>query len=379
MAKGNPFLGTVSGSFGDLTLKNYRGKQVLSRKSTKPHDPRTSKQIYQRMFFATVSKARNAMKSIVDHSFENVPHGVDSLSYFTKRNIALLRENVNFSISKQAWLAPDLNFVVPNSSSFAANPYVVSEGSLTPFSNIGHFLDSVPDVPFERDSEPDLHCSIPFFDNFSFDGGETHDDLVTNLCDIYDILPGDYITAVFLTTTKPELQRISRPFNLSVHFVRFKAVQAKFLQDGLEKSVMYLLPSNVDGDNLELPSLVDHELNGLSYLWWYGENGDVFYLPYIDMSASSPFVLDERFGDERLTHYFNPPLKKAFDVVVASTWVHSRPDVDKILTSSQNLLMNESQEWGIYPSIDLETAFDLWSKQGKAIGDAKYILEGGDV
>ena len=202
MAKGNPFLGTVSGSFGDLTLKNYRGKQVLTRKSTKPRNPRTSKQIYQRMFFATVGKARAALKNIIDHSFEQVPHGVDSLNFFQKRNIALLREGTVYDYAKQSWVNPTMSFVAPKSTTFSVNPYRISEGSLAHLSAVKPFLpEKIEGVDYANTYN--FEACVPWISN-DFETREGYRDTVSYQLEDLGFKKGDFLTLVFVSTKKQE-------------------------------------------------------------------------------------------------------------------------------------------------------------------------------
>lgn len=379
MAKGNPFLGTVSGSFGDLTLKNYRGKQVLTRKSTKPHNPRTSKQIYQRMFFATVGKARAAFKNIIDHSFEQVPHGVDSLNYFQKRNIALLREGTVYDYAKQSWVNPNMNFVAPKSSSFAANPYRISEGSLVPLSNIPAFLTADIENPDESSFNSFKTC-LPWVTSAPDDSN--------NLSEWYEkayleleLNPGDFLTAVFVSAKDADVRKGSN-FPCFIHYVRYKVVEHTYIESGEQKIEHLFMPSCVDGIEFDVPTYAHSDSYGfadtpslISSL-----NGDEqSYHPYFDFStgysvACGLYILP----NEEIYAPFNAPLKNG-DIIIAGTWIHSRPEGDRILTSTQNMLMADPTGERIPFNLDLESAFDFWTKQGKAIGDARYLLEGGDV
>lgn len=376
MAKGNPFLGTVSGSFGDLTLKNVRGKLVLSRKSTKPHNPRTSKQIYQRMFFATVAKARVALKNIVDHSFENIPHGIDSLSYFQKRNIAVLRDNAVYDYAKQAWISPNMNFVAPKSNVMAPNPFRISEGSLgvlTP-SNI---LIANPSSWSSSDETMYKRC-VPLWGRV-VSNTETQDELFHHLLDQIDIFVGDYLTLVMLTKKVDDVA----PYACKVKFVRYKVCvnrRSTGEEDPLYEEQIAAVPSNINGVNYEIPDVViDFDFPGLiqndnkTQTMEYGK-----WTPYVNFEDPDTFECSIEYPGGAIEIHGGNLIPES-EELVACAWIHSRPDDDNILASTQDLILADPTGERIPFSLGLEAAFDLWTKQGKAIGDARYLLEGGDV
>lgn len=363
MAKGNPFLGTVRGSFGDITLSTYRGKQIVKRKAQQKAS-RTAKQLYQRMFFATITKAKGVMKAIIDHSFENVAHGLDSVNYFTSRNIALMREATTYDYAKQAWVNTSMQFVAPKSTSMAPNPYRVSEGTLITCPIEGSFI-------FDVEVEgvlPEVCVPLPFIDT------DASTALYAFSEDIYnrgDFQVGDYLTLVFLSSPKNLGSSI---FNYSFHFVRFKFCQL-VQNDSFIANV--LLATNVDGVQWELPNIVnripDSQLDGI-----FVDSDTQYYIPYLDLSgliygsfglAGSIVDYEKSFG----------PILDSNDIVIAATWIHSRPDGDIIRTSTQDLILADPTGERIPFNLDIETAFDLWQKEVKPIGDSKYILEGGDA
>lgn len=76
----------------------------------------------QRMIFATATHAYSIMKPIVDHSYEGVKYGSKTQQKFMQDALALLRSRA---------ANDDGNFLIPNVVSLAANPYIVSRGTLT--------------------------------------------------------------------------------------------------------------------------------------------------------------------------------------------------------------------------------------------------------
>lgn len=378
MAKGNPFLGTVSGSFGDITLSTYRGKTVIKRK-TAPRNPRTPKQIYQRMFFATISKSRTALKPIIDHSFEQIPHGVDSLNYFTKRNIALMREGTVYDYAKQTWVNPNMNFVAPKATSFPANPLRISEGSFNSTKMVEPFL---VDLPQDKDFDfVTPETCVPWIDK-NTDYDSERETSMESAIRKYEIEVGDFLTLLVLTAKKDDLSP-SSAFPIFPHYIRYKCVGLPITRDGEEFIFHLFLATNVDGKNWEVPNLIDGTPNSSLNLVSSIDETAVVKLPYISLIDSQnfegSFILKRGDGTVEYDSSFSPIVDET-DVVVAATWIHSRSGEDgKILTSAQDLVLADPEGKRIPFNLDMETAFDLWTKASKPIGESQYLLEGGDV
>lgn len=376
MAKGNPFLGTVRGSFGDITLKGYRGKQVITRKAANPKNPRTSKQTYQRMFFATVSKARTAMSDIINHSFEQIPHGIDSLAYFTKRNIALIRDAAQFDYSKQAWVNPGMNFAIPKATSFQANPYRISEGSLSVMQPSPAPSQNVE--AWGREDASFYKKVLPLFGTLT--GSQiTMTELYYGLMSKYDISVGDYVTALIVTGKQDAVA----PYPLMFKFVRFKMCKVMIDDSEGGNLVEYysMFPSNINGKNFEFPDIL-YEHEGVQPVQNMLKTDTKEYgkwTTFLDLGDPDLINLTVSTGKDDLD-IVEPALVKPDEQIVAFAWIHSRPGTDgEILTSTQDLILADPTGQRIPFNLDLETAFDLWTKHGKAIGDSKYILEGGDI
>lgn len=139
MAHSKSFFGLRRGSTKSLTFSVLNGKQITKDRVSVVANPRTSKQMYQRAIFATVATSAKAMKFIIDHSFENVKEGNDSIREFRKLNLKMLRNYVastgdNAAASVGAKLQPaGYPWVTPN-------PWIMSKGSLpslTLFAGLG--------------------------------------------------------------------------------------------------------------------------------------------------------------------------------------------------------------------------------------------------
>ena len=112
--KGNPILGTGSGSIGDVTIMRRNGSQVTRVRLRKIKNPMSQGQAEQRMYMAPILKFYSPLAKVLETSFEGL-NKADSYSKFISVNANLARAN---------------GWAVKKGSSFVALPYQVSEGSL---------------------------------------------------------------------------------------------------------------------------------------------------------------------------------------------------------------------------------------------------------
>lgn len=383
MAKGNMLLGTLRGSIGDVTYSRTNGAQISKAKSTSPRNPRTSKQIYQRMFFATIAKAQSAMKNIVDHSFEQVAHGSKSLQYFSKRNIALMRQTATFSDSLQTWVAPGMGFVPPKANSFTWNPYRVSEGSL-PKLNVPNFLRTLPeDVTGElKNMVPTMGTVSPNYSDVSQYNN------IDNVLRNSSAKLGDYFTLVFITAKEDDIAQGAGVFyNCLFKYVRYKVCSIKDLQTRTEKLI--LLPSNVNGVNYVFPDEFDESSTGSLPLLNSNSLMPVIYdndskmLSMVDLTEQNwELTYTDRSTQGlpgRREFYFDAPIASD-DVILAATWIHSRPvSSSKLLVSTQDMLLADPTGDVYDFNLGLIDAYDEWNELVKQVGDNTYILQGGNA
>ena len=87
MAKSKSFFGLRTGSTKSLTFQVYRGQQITKDRVTRISNPRTESQMVQRALIPIVAASRAALKGLVDHSFEGVPYGDQSLKMFSSLNL----------------------------------------------------------------------------------------------------------------------------------------------------------------------------------------------------------------------------------------------------------------------------------------------------
>ena len=88
MAKSNSFFGLRTGSTKSLTFQIYRGQQITKDRVSDVANPRSTLQMEQRSKLPLVAAARSALKGLVDHSWEGVPYGEQSLRTFSSKNLS---------------------------------------------------------------------------------------------------------------------------------------------------------------------------------------------------------------------------------------------------------------------------------------------------
>lgn len=130
MAKGNMLLGHARGKVGDLVFARQNGQQTVRSRAAVVKNPQTKAQMIQRIFLNTVSQAYSKMSPIVNHSFEGIPEGQKSMSYFMKRNLAILRSRVSSELADDWDYSVIYAFTRLGANYFAPNEYEISKGQL---------------------------------------------------------------------------------------------------------------------------------------------------------------------------------------------------------------------------------------------------------
>ena len=87
MATSKSFFGLRRGSTKDFTFATYRGQQVTKSRVTSVANPQTLYQMEQRMRLVQVANAATKLKGLINHSFEGVPYGQESISRFRAMNL----------------------------------------------------------------------------------------------------------------------------------------------------------------------------------------------------------------------------------------------------------------------------------------------------
>lgn len=118
MAKNNVFLGSGSGSVGDVVLMRRNGKQVARVRVREINNPKSDGQSFQRAVFSPVSKFYAPLAGVLETSWEG-KNKSSSQSAFLKANLGRARSN--------KWI----NY---KGAGFFPFPYQLSEGTLLPLS-----------------------------------------------------------------------------------------------------------------------------------------------------------------------------------------------------------------------------------------------------
>ena len=128
MARGNLLLGKAKGKLGSVVFAQANGEQITRSKPESVKNPKSTGQNTQRAILATIAKEAALLSPIVDHSFANIKYGADSVRYFRKINLGILRNSVISLAGTNYNLTAKGGNAVPN--------YLkVSQGSLPAFSS----------------------------------------------------------------------------------------------------------------------------------------------------------------------------------------------------------------------------------------------------
>lgn len=121
----------ATGKLAGTTLyKDSSTGETVAREVVTPANPKTDKQLLQRVVMHTVGSSFAKMKEIVDHSFEGFKKGRDTQSYYIQQNIMWLRQRISQQI-KSGYTLEEINGFLPlKQKGFVANEYQVSMGSL---------------------------------------------------------------------------------------------------------------------------------------------------------------------------------------------------------------------------------------------------------
>lgn len=106
MAKGNIFLGTGRNKLGDVVLMRRNGEQVYRVRVRKISNPRTDAQLLTRLALSSASKTAQQLRGIVDHSFQGIKYGQDSVNHFVKKLATEIRSFMESSLAAGSLTAP---------------------------------------------------------------------------------------------------------------------------------------------------------------------------------------------------------------------------------------------------------------------------------
>lgn len=123
MAQSKNFFGLRKGSTKNFTFSALDGKQITKERVTEVKNPRSERQMRQRMLMTTVGAAYRYLKVIADHSFEGLTVGQKCMSEFNRLNLLKFKDdslNNNAKIAFNSWKDGYINPL----------PFILSKGSL---------------------------------------------------------------------------------------------------------------------------------------------------------------------------------------------------------------------------------------------------------
>lgn len=116
MAKSKSFFGLRTGSTKSLTFQTYRGQQITKDRVTSVSNPQSAAQMDQRLLLPMVANARTRLAGLVDHSFEGVPYGYQSLQKFSSLNLQKGALTVSSYVPKGLSDPGRANFIISDGS-----------------------------------------------------------------------------------------------------------------------------------------------------------------------------------------------------------------------------------------------------------------------
>ena len=116
MAKSKSFFGLRTGSTKSLTFQTYRGLQVTKDRVTSVSNPQSVAQMDQRLLLPMVANARTRLSGLIDHSFEGVPYGYQSLQKFSSMNLQKGALTVSSYVPKGLSDPGRANFIIADGS-----------------------------------------------------------------------------------------------------------------------------------------------------------------------------------------------------------------------------------------------------------------------
>lgn len=126
MAKGIDINGQLRGKRGGVVYYRANGQQISRSRNFNPNNPQTMAQMLQRLALANASKASKGLKEIIDHSFEGIRYGADSVRHFESKAQLALKAAFTGGASANRFCA----FVPMDALGFPVAEFLISTGSL---------------------------------------------------------------------------------------------------------------------------------------------------------------------------------------------------------------------------------------------------------
>lgn len=160
------------GSTKSLTFSVYRGQQITKDRVESVRNPQSSGQMDQRLKLPLVANARAVLKDLVNHSFEGVPYGDESLRVFSQENL----RTGNLHIAE---------YVPKGGMDCGLANFLVSRGSIEPIT-IKASTDDGEDADIQDQAVPAIKFGV-VRNTITLDGVATGD-LVSDYPEIFTLL-----------------------------------------------------------------------------------------------------------------------------------------------------------------------------------------------
>lgn len=126
MAKGIDINGQLRGKRGGVVYYRANGQQISRSRNYNPNNPQTMAQMLQRLALANASKASKGLREIIDHSFEGIRYGADSVRHFESKAQLALKAAFTGGSHKNRYCA----YVPMDALGFPVAEFLISSGSL---------------------------------------------------------------------------------------------------------------------------------------------------------------------------------------------------------------------------------------------------------
>lgn len=226
MAKGNPLLGTLRRSIGDVTFFRRNGEQISRARIRQIANPRTDAQTIRRLAFSSASKTAQQLRGIVDHSFQGIKYGQTSVNHFVSR------------LAKEIGSFMEGAVIDPSTAPFGTAPVLpFTAGGVAAGAKALISSGDLPSVPYEF-----LDGSTGGWTIGNDIGTTDVTDFVINQFDaVFGVPMTDQLT--FVSGAPVELDYISE--TELFYGVRFNIKRVNFTTEGLEVTTAKIFSSEI--------------------------------------------------------------------------------------------------------------------------------------
>lgn len=196
MAKSNNFFGLRKGSTKNFTFSQLDGKQITKERVSEVKNPRSERQMRQRMLMTTIGSAYRFLKVIADHSFEGLTVGQKCMTEFNRLNLNKFKKDSLNDAAKVAFNAWKDTLINPL-------PFIISRGSLE---RLGYVVNAQNQIVI----------------SVKADAVATAEQIYAAL----GIQKGDMITFVWVVGSSSLVQGVFRYTPTALNIVRLKANKA---------------------------------------------------------------------------------------------------------------------------------------------------------